>query len=127
MSDQKTKLLHFSTELEKYKIGIAEHEINQNGLLKNKLSTFLAEETDMGNTLDERIHKLKSESEQCLFEIEQKQERNMSLESNLEKLIEEEKALLNARGCRSESEFFVICMSNGLAQSKFFSLICYRR
>lgn len=120
MSDQKTKLLHFSTELEKYKIGIAEHEINQNGLLKNNLSTFVAEKTEMCNTLDERTKKLKSESEKCLFEIELKQERNMSLESSLEKLIEEEKALLNARSCRSESEFFVICMSNRLAQNHFF-------
>lgn len=109
MSDQKTKLLHFSTELEKYKIEIAKHEINQSGLLKNNLSTLVAENTEVLNTLDERINKLKNESEQCLVKIEQKQERNMSVKSSLEKLIEEEKALLNARNIRSESEFFVIC------------------
>lgn len=108
MSDQKTKLLYFSTELEKYQIEIAKQEINQNGLLKKKLSPFVTEKAEVLNTLDERINKLKNESEQCLVKIEQKQEQNMSLESSLEKLIEEEKALTNARNSRSESEFFVI-------------------
>lgn len=109
MSDQKTKLLYFSSELGKYKIEIAKHEINQNGILKNNLSTFVTEKAEVLNTLDERINELKNDSEQCLVKIEQKQERNMSLESSLEKLIEEEKALMNARSSRSESEFFVIC------------------
>lgn len=107
MSDQKTESLHFSTELEKCKIEIAKYEINRN-TLKNNLSTFVVEKTKVLNTLDEIISKLENESEQCLVKIEQKQEQNMSLESSLKKLIEEEKALLNARSSRSESEFFVI-------------------
>lgn len=108
MCDQKMKWLNFSTELEKYKIEVEKHETNQNGPLKNNLLKFVAEKKEMLNTLDERIKKLKNDSEQCLVKFEQDQERNMLLESSLEKLIEEEKALLKARSSRSESEFFVI-------------------